>query len=202
MGTIFYRNETLEAVARNTLLEFNENYLIEKPQAIPLEKIIEEHGLNIEYKYLTNNGRELGRMIYDDGYTTYYDTDINDYNLLKISAGTIMIDARLLECPNCFGRYRFTLAHEFAHWLIHQMVFTTVNEAAALYEHNDDDDESERQANALATALLMPAGQIKKSFYSVRHNLTSKKDIITEMAKIFEVSKQSMSFRLEHFALI
>lgn len=52
---------------------------------MPIEMIIENtFQLTIEYQYLTNNARELGRMIYDSGITTYYDQDLGDYALMRV----------------------------------------------------------------------------------------------------------------------
>ena len=76
MATLYYRPQALETIARHILTRYDEMYLNGKPRAVPIETIIEKtFGLRIEYQYLTNDGRELGRMIYDNGITTYYDRD-------------------------------------------------------------------------------------------------------------------------------
>ena len=59
----------------------------------------------------------------------------------------------------------------------------------------------ERQADALATALLMPLPQIKKCFYRFRARRTDEQ-LIAEMARLFEVSKQAMQIRLKSHNLI
>ena len=85
----------------------------ENGTAVPIETIIEKtFGLRIEYQYLTNDARELGRMIYDSGITTYYNRDIMDYALMRVEGGTMLIEATLLEDEKSYGRLRFTLAHE------------------------------------------------------------------------------------------
>ena len=79
MATLYYRPQALETIARHTLLQYDAGYLSGRPQAVPIETIIEKtFGLRIEYQYLTNDARELGRMIYDSGVTTYYDRDRGD----------------------------------------------------------------------------------------------------------------------------
>ena len=66
MATVFYRPQALETIARRTLSEYDPMYLNGSPRAVPIETIIEKtFGLRIEYQYLTNDARELGRMIYD-----------------------------------------------------------------------------------------------------------------------------------------
>lgn len=69
------------------------------------------------------------------------------------------------------GRLRFTCAHELGHWVLHQKLYSGTGDVAA-YKGKTSLDEShglvEWQADALATALLMPLPQIKRSFYRLR----------------------------------
>ena len=107
MATVFYRPQALETIARRTLNEYDPMYLNGSPRAVPIETIIEKtFGLRIEYQYLTNDARELGRMIYDSGITTYYDRDRGDYALMRVEGGTMLIEASLLEDERCYGRLR------------------------------------------------------------------------------------------------
>ena len=109
MATVFYRPQALETIARRTLSEYDIMYLNGSPRAVPIETIIEEtFGLRIEYQYLTNDARELGRMIYDSGITTYYNREIMDYALMRVEGGTMLIEAALLEDEKSYGRLRFT----------------------------------------------------------------------------------------------
>ena len=75
----------------------------------------------------------------------------------------------------------------------------------AAYEGKTSLDEShglvEWQADALATALLMPLPQIKRSFYRLRAG-RSNEQLVAEMAQIFQVSKQAMRIRLETIRLV
>lgn len=91
MATVFYRPQALESIARRTLSEYDALYLNGSPRAVPIETIIEKtFGLRIEYQYLTNNARELGRMIYDSGITTYYNRDRITINILRFQAETLV----------------------------------------------------------------------------------------------------------------
>ena len=203
MPVMFFRPQALESIARKLLVEYDASYLNRSPRPVPIETIIEKVcGLSIEYKYLTNNGRELGRMIYDDGITTYFDKDINEYALMTVQGGTIMIDASLLDQEKLYGRLRFTLAHELSHYLLHKGLYSGTGTAAALYKHEINEDATEGQANYLAQAILMPKGQVKRCFYALRPTFKSKQESISQMAKTFEVSKQAMEIRLKRFALI
>lgn len=203
MATLYYRPQALETIARHILTQHDEMYLNGKPRAVPIETIIEKtFGLRIEYQYLTNDDRELGRMIYDSGITTYYNRETMDYALMRVEGGTMLIEASLLEDEACYGRLRFTLAHELAHYILHKRIFSGTGVAAALYNQDTDEDATEWQANYLAKAILMPNGQIKRCFYALRPVCKSKSDFVCKMAEIFEVSKQAMEIRLKEFALI
>ena len=125
-----------------------------------------------------------------------------DYALMRVEGGTMLIEASLLEDETCYGRLRFTLAHELAHYIIHKRIFSGTGIAAALYNQDTDEDATEWQANYLAKAILMPNGQIKRCFYALRPVCRSKRDFVCRMAEIFEVSKQAMEIRLKEFALI
>ena len=197
-----YSKQTLETIARNTLKQCGEAYLNGKPQAVPLERLVEESfDLGIEYMHLTESGHELGRMICTNGYTTRFNSDIDNYELVVVSSGTILIEANLLECVNLHGRFRFTLAHELAHWILHRELFAETNSAAAHSTDTANDDIIEWQANYLAQAMLMPTGQVKRGFYALVQT-TSRVEIIHKLATIFEVSKQAMGIRLQELGLI
>jgi len=204
MTVVIYRPQALELIAHSTLSRLNPNYLNMIPQAVPIEKLIENvFGLTIDYKYLTQFGDELGKMVYDDGYLGCFSHEKDDYELIRVKAGTMMIEASLLENEKSYGRLRFTYAHELAHWLIHQNVFTGTGVAAAMYNENQDEDATEWQANQLAQAILMPNGQIKRCYYTKQHQFRGNRtEIIVEMSKLFEVSKQAMIIRLKQFGLI
>ena len=202
MSVIYYRPQVLETIARQTLCKYDCGYLNQAPAAVPIEMIIENtFQLTIEYQYLTNNARELGRMIYDSGITTYYDQDLGDYALMRVQAGTMLIDASLLT-NELYGRLRFTLAHELAHYIIHKGIFCGTGVAAALYDNNADEDMMEWQANYLARAMLMPNGQVKRCFYKSRSSCRCESEFVKRLASIFEVSKQAMKIRLKDFGLI
>ena len=194
-----YRLEAIETIGRKILLEYDRTLLEGPPQAIPVETIIEtKFNLTLEYHTLRKNGSVLGETIFDDGAAILYDRTERQYRLIAVKAGTILIDERLC-IDRLLGRMRFTCAHELGHWVLHQKLYSGTGDVAA-YDGKTSSDEScgfiERQADALATALLMPIPQVKKCFYRLRPG-KSKECLVTEMARIFQVSKQAMRIRLE-----
>lgn len=198
------RMETIEAIARKILMEYDSSLLSGEPRAIPIETIIETmFDLILEYHILRKNGAVLGETIFDDGPVILYDIDERRYKIIAVKKGTILIDERLSQTRSN-GRLRFTCAHELAHWVLHKNLYSGTGNIAA-YNGQCSSDESqgtiERQADALATALLMPLPQIKKCFYRLRSG-KSTEQVVAEMAQIFEVSRQAMQIRLNSHNLM
>lgn len=197
----YLRGDLLEAIARNTLKKYDPRLVIGMGvQRVPIEEIIESMGLTIEYQYIRKDGRILGETVFDDGYIPLYDMTKRKYELFFMSRGTIIIDAHLLE-DKTDSRLRFTCAHELAHWLIHQELYSGSGETAAMVNNisksSDTDRCIERQADILAGALLMPIGKVKQAFYRI-----SGETGIEVLAKEFGVSKESMKIRLKKHGLI
>lgn len=199
-----YRLDAIETIGRKILQEYDPALLDGPPQAVPIETIIEtKFDLTLEYHCLRKNGSILGETIFDEGAAILYDQDEKRYRLIAVKAGTILVEERLCV-DRLLGRLRFTCAHELGHWVLHQKLYSGTGDVAA-YEGKTSLDEShglvEWQADALATALLMPLPQIKRSFYRLRAG-RSNEQLVAEMAQIFQVSKQAMRIRLETRNLI
>jgi hypothetical protein len=176
--------------------------LIGKPRAIPIEKIAHHLGLTIEYQCLRKNGVVLGEMVYDDSLVAVYlDTGSEKgYTLIPVKGGTIILDESLLRRGR-EGRLRFTCAHEIAHWLCHKKIYAGTGQASASgnpKKSSEENPQVERQADILGTALLMPAGQVKKAFHAIRNVY----DPTAELAKLFGVSKQAMGIFLRDHRLV
>lgn len=114
--------------------------------------------------------------------------------MIAVRAGTILIDERLCD-PSKLGRLRFTCAHELAHWVLHKKLYSGTGDVAA-YNGNVSSDEShgiiERQADTLASALLMPLPQIKM-FYRLKIGRTDEQ-LIAEMANILRFPSKQCRF--------
>ena len=183
MATVFYRPQALETIARRTLSEYDIMYLNGSPRAVPIETIIEKtFGLRIEYQYLTNDARELGRMIYDSGITTYYNREIMDYALMRVEGGTMLIEAALLEDEKSYGRLRFTLAHELAHYIIHKQIFSGTGVAAALYNNDTDEDATEWQAKIGVNGEKIFLGTFQNIEDAIKARLKAEKKYYGEFA--------------------
>ena len=200
MKKAYYREQALERIARDVIIAYDPRLYYGSPAAIPIEDIIEAQGLVLEYQYLRNNGRVLGETIFDDGLTAIYDRENHRYDLLPVKGGTILIDCSLCEEEASTGRLRFTCAHELAHWVLHKKLYQGTGESAAMALATQEDD-MEIQANILGSAILMPMPQVKRAFYRMRTGRGSDA-LVTDMAALFQVSRQAMRIRLENHHLI
>jgi hypothetical protein len=197
-----YREQALEAIAR-TIIKSHAPHLLWGPYAVPIEEIVErQYGLRVEYQYIRNNGRILGETAFDDAWVAVYDQDNRRYCLIAVKGGTIILDASLLASRGD-GRLRFTLAHELAHWVLHQEIYAGSGRHAAMtgapHKSSDADAFIERQADRLGTAILMPAGQVKMAFHQARN---THKEPVAHCADLFAVSRQAMKIRLTELCLL
>jgi|SRR3989338_715314 len=98
-------------------------------------------------------------------------------------------------------RQRFTLAHELGHFLLHKNKDAFVDDVN--YRNNDVGvvgDDKEQEANAFAAAFLVPRKLLRVDIEKMAQNGVSEIDI-GPLAKKYEVSKESMSYRLINLGL-
>jgi Zn-dependent peptidase ImmA (M78 family) len=108
-------------------------------------------------------------------------------------------------------RQRFTIAHELGHYELkhkrdglfiddHQKQFSLF-----LRDANSSTGEilQEREANAFAAALLMPAALVKEELQKYHFDLSTSEDgHLIALAKQFGVSMQAMTFRIANLRLM
>jgi Zn-dependent peptidase ImmA (M78 family) len=106
-------------------------------------------------------------------------------------------------------RQRFTIAHELGHLLLHEGRPLTIDQAVLRIDLRNDvssmaTDIQEIQANTFAATLLMP----EEIVLDHANNLMQKNaditrdDIITMLARIFDVSAEAMSYRLINLGIL
>ena len=196
----YYTEQTMESIARRVLDAYDERLYRGQPRAIPIEDLIERHGLILEFQYLRKNGRILGKTVFDTGLEAVYDMELGEYILFPVKAGTILIDASLCEEETSTGRLRFTEAHELSHWILHKGLYVGTGESAAL-QPAVKETRMEIQANMLGSALLMPMPMVKRCFYQMRSGRDNQA-IVQAMSEVFQVSRQAMRIRLTNHHLL
>jgi len=197
----YYQPETLEAIARKVISRYKPS-LLHTPAPIPVEIIMEKvYGLSLEFQFIRNNGRVLGETVFEDALVPIYDRANHEgYKLIPVKAGTVIIDASLIDNRGD-GRFRYTCAHELAHQVLHKHFFTEMGETAAMTKimrSSEADKAIEWQADRLGSYLLMPKGTVKMAFHHNRYD----KNVVDKLARLFEVSRQAMQIRLGEMRLL
>ena len=200
MNHRYRSDETLEAIARKIINSYDQS-LLHTPSFIPVESILERvYGLTLEFQYIRNNGRILGETVFEDAMIPIYERrDKEGYKLIPVKAGTIIIDASLIN-QRGDGRFRYTCAHELAHWVIDKNYFTELGLTAAMTKavrSSESDAAVERQADRLACRILMPRVMVKRAFHANRNN-----NALEALTELFGVSRQAMKIRLEELNLL
>lgn len=205
-GLPIIRKSEFDDLAKQILQEYMPDALVE-PKAVDIKYLAEECiilDIKEEKMYFEN-------ML---GFIAFADTiiPISDDQVIEVPEGTIMLDIRL---RNKITRWRFTVAHELAHWILHRRYHCTDNrvynfrlkgysyiacrtDKTELDKKNPklaktDDEWAEWQADTLAAALLMPkstflraARQVLDKYGVTEMYLVSGKDSFKE----FEIIKE------------
>lgn len=177
----------------------------------------------IDYKYLSNDGRYLGMFLYNDSNKIIiYNKERDSAEYLSSKARTIFIDASLLEDENDH-RLRYTLGHECGHAVLHSGIFENKNDSKLSFRKNSepfiqcrkvnieemqkdvdewtDEDRVEWQANYFCSALLMP----KNAVYSVASSFDDVSfdpiPALKTMVNVFNVSVAAALYRIKELGI-
>lgn len=161
-------NNRIESIANNILSSLK----IENASEIDLKKI--SKFLNIDVQKEDMHDEISGLFVIKDGNSYIRYNSHQDKN-----------------------RQRFTIAHELGHSVLHKEtpLFVDKKNERIMYRNSDSSTgeiRKEREANAFAAALLMPADFIKEEW----QNIPLEESPVEYLAEVFQVSSQAMSFRL------
>lgn len=171
-------SKRIENLTQSILDNFNANTI-----PVEIEKIVKEHKIEI----INDN---LG-----EGVT----------GLLAIEADKIIIGVDKSQ-NNSKSRKRFTIAHEFGHYILHRNhsnLFIDSNFKIMFRDLTSSKgvDINEIQANAFAAAILMPRKLLVNKIKELDLDLSDDKSI-KKIAEDFEVSLTAMSYRISNLGLI
>ena len=98
-------------------------------------------------------------------------------------------------------RRRFTIAHELGHYILHKSANNLFVEKRFFFRDEESslgEEKKEREANDFAAALLMPADLLKIEIDSVNNStsIENDEDLVSHLAKLFDVSEMAMTYRL------
>jgi Zn-dependent peptidase ImmA (M78 family) len=229
--------DAIEEYAEQVVEDFSPERL-SKPGPLDVDRFLEYYlGLNVDYRKLCYGQRILGMTAFNDGTVEVMDEETGEVFKLPVTEGTVVIDSSLDSKRN-EPRRRFTMTHEGCHWLLHREAFAEDNPygPAGIYENQylaakegrvdyrryqkkrTDTDCMERQADFMASVLLMPRPALRKVYKAhflacgetprqlvrgVNPMEDSHIQQVTDLvAKTFNVSKRAALIRLEKLEAI
>lgn len=104
-------------------------------------------------------------------------------------------------------RQRFTIAHEIGHLVLHDgdlFVDQTMRINFRDKRSSLAENQHEIEANKFAAELLMPREMIKREVMKriAKKKVATESQLITELARVFDVSEQAMGYRLFNLGMI
>ncbi len=141
-----------------------ENYVLEPP--VDVYELVKNYGIDVhEQPFPSDFDNVSGFINIDDGRPVMY--------------------VNLNEPEN---RRKFTVAHEFGHWLLHEDKIRKDPEMAILYRialGASNADPVEKEANAFAAELLVPMDMLRPDIHKP----------VSELARKFQVSTDVIGYR-------
>lgn len=148
---------------------------------VPVEAIAKHMGVDVRYAALDD---ELSGMIF-------------------IKDGRPIIGINRLHHPN---RQRFTIAHELGHFVMHKKLITNEVHVDRQFRvlmrdgnAGSGTQKEEVEANRFAAALLMPEALVLKAIADHTFDIDDENPL-SELAKQFKVSRQTMEYRVRNLA--
>jgi Zn-dependent peptidase ImmA (M78 family) len=129
------------------------------------------------------------------------------YAFIDTTGAVIFIDADLMNEERLEKKYRFTLAEELAHFLIHRQLFAdcrTIEDRLKIEEKLDERTRvyMESNAKALASAILMPKTTIEPLVESLARKLVDAEGhilidkVVSALASEYDVNFQAAKRRM------
>jgi Zn-dependent peptidase ImmA (M78 family) len=112
-----------------------------------------------------------------------------------------------INSRNSPRRQRFSIAHELGHWMLHDGKPLIVDQSVLINKRDEissqASDLEEIQANQFAAALLMPEDFVRRALKeTMSQSIGSREELITVMAREFDVSTEAMGWRLINLGLL
>ena len=146
---------------------------------VDVEKICEEEGITVSYADL----RAVEKK---------YEKEISGVLLTRLGENDIIVNEKDNE-----KRQRFTIAHELGHYFLHHDHDT--KKKSMMVSFRGARTEREYEADRFAAELLMPENAVEEEYSKLS---ASNAPYISVLAKIFDVSKAAMAYRLDNLRKI
>jgi len=224
--------DDLDQYAEDVVRDFMPESLAE-PSILDVGRFVEFYlNMDVEYKRISCDQKVMAMTAFNTGIVQVFDERSREPIPFIVHEGTIIIDPILTQKRNR-ARQRFTFMHEGSHWLLHRKAFSVDNPfgTPGVFENQylaakagridycrnqnerNDSERIERQADFLASALLMPKTTLRmafKDFFFYRNErpraiIRGKSETDNTYARLlpefvadrFGVSKRAAMIRLE-----
>lgn len=175
--------DALDAYAESVVADFTPERL-HVPGIVNAEAFIEYYlGLQTEYHRICYDRKVLGMTAFNNGFLQVANEETGRPEPMPVTKGTVILDTSL-TVKRSLPRLRFTTMHEGSHWLLHREAFAEDNPMGhvGVYENQylaakegridysrsqkerTDSERMERQADFLASAILMPRPALRTAF--------------------------------------
>ena len=226
--------DALDEYAENLVRDFSPDVL-HNPGAVDVDRLLEYYlGLNIDFRHIHYDRLILGMTAFSDGIIDVLNIDTNQPEPMLLKRGTVILDTSLSLSRNN-KRRRFTMTHESSHWLLHRKALAPKNPFGNIGEfqnqylaaktgkvdysrsekERNDIERMERQADFLASAILMPRPALRETYIKFFKSINEKRRILirgvdNECAKhlssyiseVYNVSNRAALIRLEKLGAI
>lgn len=171
-----YSIDTVGNAAAKLLSEYSFDIIV------PIVKIIHDAGFKIfSQKMPANIG---GYIVMGDRYQE------------KLGSDKIIV----VNENESTNRQRFSLAHEFGHFLLDEQAKNNP-EFYDAFESDDNKNETEKCIDRFAAELLMPTEIFKDEFESIKNQIGDGYEIIKALAEKFAVPFESVKRRIDEVGL-
>jgi Zn-dependent peptidase ImmA (M78 family) len=175
--------EALDEYAESLVRDFAPERLT-IPGELDILAFLQEYlGLTVKYYPLSYKDKIIGVTAFHDDHIQVYDKTTGATVMVDVAQGTVVIDSSL-KYKRSYRRWRFTMAHEGSHWLIHRKTFSKDNPYGSfgMRENRNlaatngrfvywrdkaektDKDWMERQADFLGAAILIPRPALRVAY--------------------------------------
>ncbi len=193
--------------------------LIGQPiQRIEPERLAREVcGLSLDFCHLSGDRSILGMTSFGEADVEVSDDERGPF-FYHMDGRTILVESDLASCEEQRGRYHFTVLHETAHQILRALFPTTYASVCCRVHYclacrqREKRDWEEWQADALASALLLPADLVYKTALDFdlekgiktlnRVFFPSEYARFSAMARQLGASKQALAIRMKQLGLL
>jgi len=188
-----------------------------QPIAIDVDILAKNMGLNIITRSISKDKTIFGQIFFSDAIVELYNEDKEEYEKVKISKNTILVDSKAAYLRS-LGSRNMTIAHECVHAYYHRKTFLfaqifskdlyyiecQIDGTMKNTKSNTSAEWMEIQANGLAPYILMPRESFEKharSLFDHYHQFSkigsnSVNLVIDELASIYGVTIYAARKRL------